>query len=52
MCDMALKLPPGFLPADRKAYCLVLPFLVSLLSGGTAQPENTNPCILKVTGHV
>ena len=30
----------------------LLPSLVSLLSGGTVQPENTYSCILKVTGQV
>ena len=41
-----------FLAADGEASCLLLPSLVSLLSGGTAQPENTYSCILKVTGKV
>ena len=30
-----------FLPADGEASCLLVPSLVSLLSGGTVQPENT-----------
>ena len=30
-----------FLPADGEASWLLLPSLVSLLSGGTVQPENT-----------
>ena len=41
-----------FLPADREASWLLLPSSVSLLSGGTVQPENTYSHILKVTGHV
>ena len=41
-----------FLPADGKASCSLLPSSVSLLSGGTVQPENTYSCILKVTGCV
>ena len=40
------------LPADGEASRLLLPSLVSLLSGGTAQPENTYSCTLKVTGLV
>ena len=41
-----------FLPADGEASWLLLPSLVSLLSGGTVLPENTYSCILKVTGLV
>ena len=41
-----------FLPADGEASWLLLPSLVSLLSGGTVQPENTYSCILKVAGQV
>ena len=41
-----------FLHADGEASWLLLPSLVSLLSGGTVQPENTYSCILKVTGQV
>ena len=41
-----------FLPADGEASWLLLPSLVSLLSGNTVQPENTYSCILKVTGQV
>ena len=36
-----------FLPADGEASQLLLPSLVSLLSGGTVQPENIYSCILK-----
>ena len=41
-----------FLPADGEASWSLLSSLVSLLSGGTGQRENTNSCILKVTGQV
>ena len=46
------KTIPGFLPADGEASSLLLPSLISLLSSGTVQPENTYSCILKVTGQV
>ena len=52
MRDHGTKTTPVFLPADGQASWLLLPTLVSLLSGGTVQPENTYSCILKVTGHV
>ena len=41
-----------FLPADGEGSWSLLPSSVSLLSGGTVQPENTYSCILKVTGQV
>ena len=41
-----------FLPADGEASWWLLPSLVSLLSGGTVQPENTYSHIFKVTGQV
>ena len=41
-----------FWPVDEVAFWLLLPGWVSLLSGGTVQPENTYFCILKVTGQV
>ena len=41
-----------FLPAVGEASWLLIPSLVSLLSGGTVQLENTYSCILKVTGQV
>ena len=41
-----------FLPADREASWSLLPSLVSLVLGGTMQPENTYFRILKVTGQV
>ena len=43
---------PTFLPADEEASWLLLPSLMSLLSGGTVQPENTYSCILKMAGQV
>ena len=47
---MILKLPQFFLPADGEAFWLLFPSSVSLLSGGTVQPEDTYSRILKVTG--
>ena len=41
------KITPVFLPADGEASWLLLQSLVSLLSGGTVQPENTYSCILR-----
>ena len=41
-----------FLPADGEASRSLLPSSISLLSGGTVQPENTYFHILKVTGQV
>ena len=41
-----------FLPADGEAASFLLPSSVSLLPGGTMQPENTYSRILKVTGQV
>ena len=46
------KTIPVFLPADAEASWLLFSSSVSLLSGGTVQPENTYSCILKVTGQV
>ena len=46
------KTIPVFLPADGEASCLLLPSLITLLSGGTVQPENTYSCILKVAGQI
>ena len=46
------KTTPEFLPADGEVSWLLLPSSVSLLSGGTVQPENTYSCILKVAGQV
>ena len=52
MCKKGTKTTPIFLSADGEASWSLLPSLVSLLSGGTVQPENTYSCILKVTGQV
>ena len=52
MCEHGTKTTSEFLPADKEASWLLLPSSVSLLSGGTVQPENTYSCILKVTGQV
>ena len=52
MCKNGTKTTPVFLPADEKVSWLLLPSLVSLLSGGTVQPENTYSSTLKVTGQV
>ena len=51
-CANMAKTTPIFLPADGEASWSLLPSSVSLLSGGTVQPENTYSCILKVTGQV
>ena len=45
MRDMALKLSWFFLRADGEASWSLLPSPVSLLLGGTVQPENTYSCI-------
>ena len=52
MHEHGIKITLVFLPADGEASWSLLPSLVSLQSGGTVQPENTYPCILKVTGQV
>ena len=52
MYEHGTKTTPVFLPANREASRLQLPSLVSLLSGGTVQPENTYSSILKGTGQV
>ena len=52
MWEHGTKTTPVFLPADGEASWLLLPSSVSLLSGGTVQPENTYSCILHVTGQV
>ena len=41
-----------FLPADEEASLSLLLSSVSLLSGGTVQPENTYSSILKATSQV
>ena len=52
MREHGTKTTPVFSPADGEASWSLLPSSVSLLSGGTVQPENTYSCILKVTGQV
>ena len=52
MHEHGTKTTPTFLPADGEASWSLLSSLVSLLSGGTVQPENTHSRILKVTGQV
>ena len=52
MREHGTKTTPVFLPADGKASWSLLPGLVSLLSGGTVQPEIIYSRILKVTGQV
>ena len=52
MREHGTKTTPVFLPADGEASWSLLPSSVSLLLGGTVQPENTYSCILKVTGQV
>ena len=52
MCEHGTKTTLVFLPADGEASWSLLPSSVSLLSGGTVQPENTYSHILKVTGQV
>ena len=52
MREHGTKTSPVFLLADGEASWSLLPSSVSLLSGGTVQPEKTYPRILKVTGHV
>ena len=43
------KTTPVFLPDNGEASWSLFPSLISLLSGGTVQLENTYSCILKVT---
>ena len=52
MREHGTKTTSAFLAADGEASWSLLPSSVSLLSGGTVQPENTYSCILKVTGQV
>ena len=52
MHEHGTKTTPVFLPADGETSWLLLPSLVSLLSIGTVEPENTYSHILKVTGEV
>ena len=52
MREHGTKTTPVFLAADGEASWFLIPSSVSLLSGGTVQPENIYSCILKVTGQV
>ena len=52
MREHGTKTTPVFLPADGEVSWLLLPSSVSLLSGGTLQPENNYSRIFKVTGQV
>ena len=52
MREDGTKTTPVFLPANGEASWPLLPSLVSLLSGGTVEPENTYSRILKVTDQV
>ena len=52
MSEDGTKTTPVFLPSDGKAFWWLLPSLVSLVLYATVQPENTNSCIVKVTGEV
>ena len=52
MCERGTKTIPVFLTGDGEASWLLLPSLVSSLSVGAVQPENTYFHILKVTGQV
>ena len=52
MSEHGIKTTTVFLPADGEASWFLLPSPVSLLSDGKVQAENTNSCILKVTGQV
>ena len=52
MREHGTKTTPVFLPADGEASWSLLPSSVSLLSGGTVEPENTYFHILEVTGQV
>ena len=50
MREHGTKTTPVVLPADGEASWLLLSSSVSLLSGGTVQPESTYSSILKVAG--
>ena len=47
-----IKTIPVFLLADGEVSWSLLLSSVSLLLGGTVQPENTHSCIFNVTGKV
>ena len=52
MREYGTKTTLVFLPADGEASWLLLPSLVSLLSGGIVQPENIYSHILKMADQV
>ena len=52
MLEHGTKTTPIFLPADGEDSWSLFPSSVSLLSGGTVQPENTYSLILKVIGQI
>ena len=52
MREQGTKTTSVFLPADGETSWSLIPSLVSILSRGTVQPENTCSSILKVTGQV
>ena len=52
MCELGPKTIPVFLVADGDASWLLLSSSLSIIPGGTVQPENTYSCIPKVTSHV
>ena len=52
MWEHGTKTTAVFLPADGEASWSLLPSLVSLLPGGTVQPENTYSHILNVNDQV
>ena len=52
MCEHGTKTTTVFLPADGETSWSLLPSSVSLLSGGTVQPESAYSSILKMTGQV
>ena len=52
LCLTCAKTTPLLLPDDGEASWSLLSSSVSLLSGGTVQPENNYSCIVKVAGQV
>ena len=46
------KITSVLLLADEEDFCTLLPNLVSLLSNGKGEPENTYSCIPNLTGQV
>ena len=52
MWEHCTKTTPVFLTADAEASWSLLPSSVSLISGGTVEPENTYSHILRLAGQV